>query len=1234
MQLNESNFAQRGLLPLPAASLVIDMRGVNDDEVVERLNIEMTDLASEMKTYNVYHWRYLTDFLSFMRVAPATAFEERDLRQQGKEDVDDQLEFPFEDLEQRGPIGPVHRAASGNSLFFQDDQGEYTSGGMSFDLFEQKIDELKLEIDRIRNNRIAAVADLNKAGIPGRSLRDATVRVIFLTDAEREESLKSAAIYAEHIKNYYRKRERLNHQPLVSTTILCLGNSGEAGPPRKLIEGLMRNDGWDHLDTLILSEDYRDDAALIAGTVQAYIAELLLYVLLIIPPFGVRSAELELKPSDDAEQTQGRRVSLPFNTFIVGLAALEYSARWGRRWLSYGLAQEAAEELTQRPFDEILEKRRIDGSVEVWFNDWRSRVQQSIPDHVPVEVSALEGVLNARRVANPEAHIFTTRRFDPHFGETTVKDLHEYKQNLARTYVAGGSDPTLQESVLRSTPQIVHTLQQRETRTLAERRVSELAALQIEAEQILSRKDFFEGAKGALPRAITQLEAIGKVAADFQKKHEDNPLKKKEELQRRHDKLVQEGDKKIDALKKHRDDWPLFGSYLKLHIPMAALSIALIILAGMTMVLFVFAWLNHVLIANNVSFVSYLDAPVLGLDIPTLELIAWGLITTFAIISVIFARSLFSSSALRVEVIFLASLVASIVFGLAVTASITALSHLASDPISIDFLAALAFVPEYTRFALGIAFALVLFEVLYFSWWLSRLRKEREDIVQTLHKQHEEDIAAVTNYIADDVTLEILKRADLISGDGNLGEYYFRVNRLWQLLEEVVKKTQGQQQLAGKRLLLSQSETQEGLTMANGNTWLNLHIRDEKLETQVLTEGYKLLRNRMVAENEALNEFAEFLLRLIGVEKSVEIGQYFESKQTRVNGEPRRLQILMTSLVATTLRFSVDPLSVNTITPILEQYRSTIEYAHQHMPTLSSLIQILSKKMSQATLRSMAEKNTTSAQRLGLEEYQVDMSTDATATWAQMYWQKKDAAVDEALKPDGVLAQMVRMLDRDYDPRAVMRRLLARTSLFGRSISANTSIDFYLLLAPSTQSHEFRQGLKSLKLPRIIDFPDVERMLLLGVQRYAAEPLFLSDYVTTPSKKAINGHDMRDTALPEKSVAFAHPDLGATNGHSGNNGNDHSSNDIGHSNSAMPLTQALPGSDTAMATSSDTIADEPTTVLNPSKVVDAVPASEPTMPMNSSLFNADVDGENDGDDDQSAQHNTAPLGQSSEDERN
>src|SRR5437660_12814665 len=82
MNLIEANLAQRGSLPLPSAALVIDMRGADGDDVMDRLRIEVADLAGEMKVHDLHHWRYLTDFLSFRSIPPLRVEDVEHIRSQ------------------------------------------------------------------------------------------------------------------------------------------------------------------------------------------------------------------------------------------------------------------------------------------------------------------------------------------------------------------------------------------------------------------------------------------------------------------------------------------------------------------------------------------------------------------------------------------------------------------------------------------------------------------------------------------------------------------------------------------------------------------------------------------------------------------------------------------------------------------------------------------------------------------------------------------------------------------------------------------------------------------------------------------------------------------------------------------------------------------------------------------------------------------------------------------------
>lgn len=1050
-----------------------------------------------MKTYDVHHWRFLTEFLSFMRLMPTTS--------------NDVFSTPRDDEEeQQGLFGDVHSAQSGQLLYDdEDDQGVQQTGTMPSQLFEQQIDELIQEIDRLRNNRIVAVADLNKAGIPGRSSRDATVRVIFLTDVSRPDSLTSAALYAEQLKAHYRKYERQGHQALINTTALCLSNPGEAGPPNTLLLGLMRNNSWDHLDTLILSENYREDAARIAGTMQAYLAELLLYVLLIVPPFNVNSATPATSSSSNGQNangaTQGRLVRLPPQTYVVGLAALEYSARWGRRWLSFGLAKEAIDVLRQKPADGNKEKIRLAEIASAWFKDWRNRVQSTIPDHIPGDISALQGIHQARQEASAPQDIFSVNNPNPTIGKSTIRDLQDYQSRLAQTYVSTGSEPALQDALLQSTYQIMQELRTQENKELAERKVTELGALQVEAEQILGHPKFFTGATGSVPRARTQLWAIGAAIAHFQQEHQKNPLNPltmKDTLQSRREELEKNGNKMISDLQKHLEHWPLFTGLLPLKMLLAILTLLIALVLGMGTVPLIFAWLHHLLVLKAPNFLPYLDAAPFGASV--LTLFAWVLvIVVFVVGLMIGIPNLITRrrSALQVELVFLVSLLVFVLYGFAVNLSINSLKDLVDDPTSVQYLAWLAPIPIWSLVVFGIAALLIIGEVIYFFWWLRYLYRERRRIADVLQAQHERDIQDVIHFIADDLSLELLTHAELADGDGGLGNYYFRVAKLCDLLDEAADKALRQQQMANHRLLMSQSETQLGADRT-GRIWLNLHIRDEKLETDTLADEYKGLRRKLLAEPEELRELAEYMLRAEGVEKPIEIGQQFEERLVKGHDDSRRLQILITALVAMAMRFAVDPLSVRDIDVLTEEYRSTNEYTRQHMPALNSLVQTLNKKLSQATFQFLAASGTANKVN-SIDPAHSSVATDAIATWSQLFWQTrdKDGKLEPILVQEGVLKQLARLAGKDYNPRAVMRQLLAHTALFGRSLKTGRGMDLYLLLAPSPQSYEFRQGLKSMKLPRILEIPDLERILLLAVKQYVAEPMLLTEPKLVPEPR-------------------------------------------------------------------------------------------------------------------------------------
>jgi hypothetical protein len=1070
----ETPTGQRDNLPLPSAALVIDTRGANDDTVIEWLRMEIADLTDEMRMEHIHHWRYLSQFLSFKIITPLRG-------------ADGQAAPHSHTGQQRGLIGVVPPSQL-------DEQGQELAALP----VEQQIAELMEEINRIRNNHFSAVQDGDIAGIIGNSTKDETVRVIFLADVTRAESLTTAAIYAEGLKGQAQRLARTGYAPLINTTVLCLGHPGEGGPPDRLIHGLMRNQGWEHLDSLILCEDYRRDAANIAGPMQAYLAELLLYVLLVIPPFGVDAAAAQdgnaaqngqSGTNGTAKEKSGMRtLTLPAHTYVVGLAALEYSARWGRRWLNFGLAGDVVEKLRRELPDE--EKRGIRQMAEDWFNGWRIRVLDAITEHAPDDAPALHGLARARQTNESNWRSFTSSEFSLNIGKSTLSDLQEYLAALAKTYVSTRGEPSLQSALLQGAPQVIESLRAREHKSAAERQVIELGKLQIEAEQVPGAAPFFTAATSAVPRALEQLARLGSIIHTFLDSHQAHPLHPagaQDSLQARRQALEHSGNQMIEDFRKHLEGWPFFGSLLLLKQTFAVLTLLIFMFLTLVTILLSFAWLHHLLVMHSVQMIN---AALQG--IPVLELCAWLLALLFmgGAAAASGPRLLNKNrSGLRVEVVFVVALLVFALFGLLINFSIENLLAL-SDDTSIGYIAWLALVPNWSAVVVVIAVLIVFAEGLYCVWWLRRLHTERERIIDRMREQHRNDVRDVTDFIAGEVALDILKGAQLIDKEGELGDYFLRMERLNNMLEEVANQAKHQHFLAAQRLFLSQSDIQPtGPTSAQ--PYLNLHIRDERLEIPILTGGYNAVKAQFEGEPLALQELAEFLLRAQGVEKVIEIERDLAERPTQMTGEQRHLHLFTIAVAALIMRFCVDPLSGHNLAAITYYHQRLGERSLQQIPALDTLIETINQAASQTTLASASASSDTSYSEPAGTNLHRTPSADALAIWVYLFWRDKHPQLRQALLQEGVLAQLSRQLRHNYDPRTIIHSLLNRSVPFGRSQGRQPLHARYLLLPPSSYSYRFRQGLKHMLLPRIIDFPDPERILLLDIQQYVAEPLLL-----------------------------------------------------------------------------------------------------------------------------------------------
>ncbi len=544
----------------------------------------------------------------------------------------------------------------------------------------------------------------------------------------------------------------------------------------------------------------------------------------------------------------------------------------------------------------------------------------------------------------------------------------------------------------------------------------------------------------------------------------------------------------------HTRRLPLLASFPSIRGFMQSISFILLLCLALLVTLLVVTWVSDLIYMNRAN-IPFLFGVEQTLFEPLFAWIFWIVVgLTVAAIAGILGRSIFGSKRtnLEVEVVFWSIL---LIVALSFFPFYWLYTYLSShDPYNVDLLSWIHFLSYTSLICLVVAVLVLCIEIVWFIWWRNRLLEMRADIVSRLRTQHAEDIEAVTHFIAETIALQILLRAGLTDGKGGPGTYYTRVDLLYRRLGDINREADYQQRLAANRLELSLSKTQPG-TSANGSgQWLNLKIREEWLDIETLTDGYMRLRERMGKETEELKEFAELLLRVMGEELPIDIEQQFREKAVVGSRERHLAQVLMATLVSMAMRFSVAPQSVASMTPIIERYENIdSQYIHQQS-ALTTLIDTLRKKVSEATIQpAFADSRDSTAGSVNIPEQtraNTLVATDAFATWGQMLWDNNDAKLEQTLTRSGILAKL--MEDDEYDARAVMRRLQSRTALFGRSVPTGQAGELYLLLSPSVQSRMFRQGL-NIPSRLITDFPDVERLVLLYIQRYVAEPLFIPD---------------------------------------------------------------------------------------------------------------------------------------------
>jgi hypothetical protein len=484
----ERFFRDLSALPLPGAAVVIDVRDERycDERaapLIEHLAIELEDLAAEMRLNQVARWRYLADCIELLRTDTIPP----DARQD--EYVDIKL-----------------TTRTGKQISIQGRNDLVKTIGRGY-------------IDRVRNQHIKAVKDNGPDEEELRTSRvdpeQPTVRVFFLTDMEDKDSLERASTYAHWLKEWIHEQhgERLfSRDERISTITLCL-NAPASGQ-----EAILRSlGGWlpeerDHvtaLDTVILIQEYRDDAAYIGGEAQIYQAELILYTLLLHWPEILKTdAQNALYHLDEVQ-------NLPWPTYTMGIAALEYSARWGARWLDYGLAVRALEMIRDvKKVDN--EQKALRPGVQCWFDAWLTEVQAVVPRVLNGTVLDIEGLALLQRFASRSP--FRSNSLRQAQGE-----LQRYTDEVRQLYAPAG--PATLQLVIDSAPFMLDQVRQSANDPVRNAELQEastqLTGLYIRAQKFID--DNFREAWGAVPRALSQIALLRESMSELRRTKQNPP---------------------------------------------------------------------------------------------------------------------------------------------------------------------------------------------------------------------------------------------------------------------------------------------------------------------------------------------------------------------------------------------------------------------------------------------------------------------------------------------------------------------------------------------------------------------------------------------------------------------------------------------------------------------------------------------------------------------------------------
>ncbi len=1071
-------------MPLPTAALVIDTRNKTaGNYILNTLKYEIDTLCQEMHMEQVNQWRYLTSIIEYLSVGTLGHSELQNYRNPHK---------PQPSVATgASPSAPAPVTSSGNTgryaptvmgqvdtqtlrryTFFRGNPQRRSLDDIPEGNFKDNIRRILSLCDTLRTKRVNATIDLGTQGNLGRTRpEDGMVRVIFIADAQSEDSLATAATYAAYLRKETLFQNAYEQQLLISTMIICLNHENRGEAPKLLIDALSwdNNDSWPHIDSCIPVEKYSEHGARLTDEAQEEHIEFLLYILIITDPYQLRidvpSPNVEIL----LEQSAKWRMLPSEKCFSIGLSAFTYSARWGRYLLNSALTQLIAQELTD--CSQALSAASTKVTVNKWLDEQFATVQSAIPEQVAGDMPELNALAHAEAVARPANEVFPTRSLRVHVGKRSLATLDRYADELEVTYTTSAPQQASLQDAIQREPTIRDYIYRWKGDA-----GSPLMKVLTNAYRVLADQRFSDktSARGAMPRAKHQLHEIAAATAERQNKHRGNavnPLKQREDLHNQYEAERQ-------ALEALDQQFPFLGRSFK--GVMAVVTLLLWLFVALVVSLAGLAWLHHVALLYAQPVLSLFGQGLFGISFLTVfTLITVVIVVLFVgITALICSRSLFGSrgSSMKVEIAFLISLVIFTLFGVIVSFS---LIHLVDDVVALVLISWLSVLPSISVLTGIVAFVVALFEVSYFFMWHRDVVRERTRIINTLRDQHLQAVSKARQYLADAFLLALLQRADLVDETGtDHGRYYAAVEQLPKLLGTVHEQAEERYQMIQQHLeRITENETK-------GPASSKLYLREELLDVTALKNRLATLQASIHA-NTLFIEFAELFLRELGVETPDMILRDVEQRprpaKTPFEGGSYQYeaQFLLSMMAAQALELSLEqPLAVPPDVDMLEKRYKGLDYHYQYV-LMRNLIEQVKVKFASRTNK-----------KKGRAEMDVELATGALTAWIQLLWEH-DEPLKKLLTREGVLDQMER---ENYSPQTMRTKFILRTAPVNRSMYIGQQTDTYLIAFPSNRGTKL---LRELDIARVsVDFPDEELLALLSLSHYVAMPYKVEETCT------------------------------------------------------------------------------------------------------------------------------------------